>query len=199
MYTVSESSQILNIDDKDIGISEVKHAYRGLIKKWHPDRFQLPEDILKANKRSQEINEAYEILTENIEKYGPVQISARQTRYTSPERTASPSHSYANRTFTLGFPDETVFEVFVKSSNIVSAGYNPHNRKMFIKFHHGGVYEYSEVPEHVWDGFMMAESHGKYAHRFIYRIFSYRRCTEPNKPYNPNATIVRNSKTRHLT
>ena len=190
MSTICESLQILTIGDKNIGIAEVKHAYRRLMRKWHPDRFQLPEDIFNATKRSQEINNAYEILTEHIGIYGSVQISAAQARRTSPARTASPCHRYANRTFTPGLPDEIVFEVFVKSSHIVSAGYNPHSRKMYIKFDRGEVYEYSEVPRHVWDEFMMAESHGKYAHRFIYRTFSYRRCTEPNKPYNPNATIV---------
>ena len=192
MSTISESLKILGIDNGKIGIAEVKYAYRGLIRKWHPDRFQLPKDILNATRRSQEINNAYEILTEYIEINGS--ISAVQIKHTSLARTTSPSHRYANRTFTPGFPDETVFEVFVKSSHIVSAGYNPHSRKMYIKFDRGEVYEYFEVPEHIWDKFMMAESHGKYAHKYIYWNFSYRRCTESNKPYNPNFTIVRNSK-----
>ena len=194
MSTISESLQILNIDGKNIGTVEVKYAYRRLMRKWHPDRFQLPKDILNATRRSQEINNAYEILTEYIEINGPIQISASQIKHTSLARTASPNHIYANRTFTPGFPDEAVFEVFVKSSHIVSAGYNPHSRKMYIKFDRGEVYEYSKVPGHVWDEFMMAESHGKYAHKYIYWNFSYQRCTESNKPYNPNFAIVRNSK-----
>ena len=175
--TISKSLQILNINDKNIGIAEVKQAYRGLIRKWHPDRFQLSEDILNATKRSQEVNNAYEILTEHIKINGPVQISEAQIQNTSSARTASPSHKYANHTSTSGFPDATVFEVFLKSSNIVSAGYNSHTRKMYIKFHNGGVYEYSEVPEHVWDEFMKEESHGKYARQYICWTFSYRRCT----------------------
>ena len=156
MSTISESLKIINIDNENIGTAEVKYAYRRLMRKWHPDRFQLPKDILNATRRSQEINNAYEILTEYIEINGPIQISASQIKHTSLARTASPNHRYANRTFTPGFPDEAVFEVFVKSSHIVSAGYNPHSRKMYIKFDRGEVYEYSEVPEHVWDEFMMA-------------------------------------------
>ena len=175
--TISKSLQILNINDKNIGIAEVRQAYRGLIRKWHPDRFQLSEDILNATKISQEVNNAYEILTEHIKINGPVQISEAQIQNTSSARTASPSHKYANHTSTSGFPDAAVFEVFVKSSNIVSAGYNSHTRKMYIKFHRGGVYEYSEVPEHVWDEFMKAESHGKYAYQYICWTYSYRRCT----------------------
>ena len=76
MSTISESLQILNIDGKNIGTAEVKYAYRELMRKWHPDRFQLPKDILNATRRSQEINNAYEILTEYIEINGPIQISA---------------------------------------------------------------------------------------------------------------------------
>lgn len=175
--TICESLQVLNIKDKNIGIAEVKQAYRRLMRMWHPDRFQLSEDILNATKRSQKINNAYEILTEHIKINGSVHNSEAHIPNTSSVRTASPDHRYTNFTSTSGFPDATVLEVFVKSSNIASAGYNPYTRKMYIKFHRGGVYEYSEVPEQVWDEFMKAESHGQYAHRHIYWTFPYRRCT----------------------
>ena len=131
--TICESLQVLNIKDKNIGIAEVKQAYRRLMRMWHPDRFQLSEDILNATKRSQKINNAYEILTEHIKINGAVHGSEAHIQNTSSARTASASHKYANHTSTSGFPDATVFEVFVESSNIVSAGYNPHTRKMYIK------------------------------------------------------------------
>ncbi|RXW23273.1 hypothetical protein EST38_g2575 [Candolleomyces aberdarensis] len=44
---------------------EIKHAYRALILKWHPDRYE--RDKAMATKRFIEINEAYKQLTEALE------------------------------------------------------------------------------------------------------------------------------------
>ena len=45
---------------KTATLSEIKNAYRKLVKKWHPDKC---EDK-KANEKITQINEAYEILKE---------------------------------------------------------------------------------------------------------------------------------------
>ncbi|KAJ2924491.1 hypothetical protein H1R20_g12602, partial [Candolleomyces eurysporus] len=44
---------------------EIKHAYRALVLKWHPDRYE--KDKAMATKRFIEINEAYKQLTEALE------------------------------------------------------------------------------------------------------------------------------------
>ncbi|WP_343565235.1 KTSC domain-containing protein [Kiloniella sp. b19] len=53
----------------------------------------------------------------------------------------------------------------VRSSNIASAGYE--NGTLEIAFVDGGVYQYFNVPEYVYQGLMSAASKGRYFHDHI--------------------------------
>lgn len=50
----------------------------------------------------------------------------------------------------------------VRSSNIASVGYE--NGTLEIAFVDSGVYQYFNVPEHVYQGLMSAASKGRYFH-----------------------------------
>jgi hypothetical protein len=64
----------------------------------------------------------------------------------------------------------------VTSSNLRSVGYDPSTRTLEIEFHKTGVYEYSGVPQFVYDGLMSAGSHGTYFDRHIKKGgYPYRR------------------------
>lgn len=67
-----------------------------------------------------------------------------------------------------GFPDPTVYEVFLKFTHMVSTGYNRTNEFLFIKFKGGVIYSYLHVPESVFLEFLAAESHGAFAQQQIY-------------------------------
>lgn len=51
---------------------------------------------------------------------------------------------------------------FVKSSNISSIGYDDKNHILEIEFNHGGIYQYFDVPEYIYDQLMSANSKGSY-------------------------------------
>lgn len=55
----------------------------------------------------------------------------------------------------------------VKSSNLKSVGYDRFTQTLEIAFNRGGVYQYSQVPENVYDGLMNAPSYGGYFNRHI--------------------------------
>ncbi|MFD2033822.1 KTSC domain-containing protein [Belliella marina] len=55
----------------------------------------------------------------------------------------------------------------VESSNLASVGYNVENEILEIEFNHGGVYQYFDVPENVYEELMSASSHGQYFDRNI--------------------------------
>ena len=55
----------------------------------------------------------------------------------------------------------------VESSNLASVGYDPESAVLEIEFKSGGIYEYSGVPQSVYDDLMNAASKGKYFHRYI--------------------------------
>ncbi len=75
------------------------------------------------------------------------------------------------RSSTTGLPDPSVHEVFVRSSHIVSTGYNQTNETLYIKFKGERVYSYLSVPEVTFLEFLAARSKGTYANRNIYRSF----------------------------
>ncbi len=55
----------------------------------------------------------------------------------------------------------------VESSNLASVGYDAKGQILEIEFNHGGVYQYFDVPQEVYDELMDAGSHGKY---FVHNI-----------------------------
>jgi len=63
----------------------------------------------------------------------------------------------------------------VKSSNLRSIGYDMSTQTLEIEFNSGGIYQYSQVPENIYDGLMNAPSHGRYFHHFIRDKYPTRR------------------------
>ena len=50
----------------------------------------------------------------------------------------------------------------VESSNLASIGYDPINQILEVEFKKGGIYQYFEVQESVFEELMNADSHGVY-------------------------------------
>lgn len=61
----------------------------------------------------------------------------------------------------------------VQSSDLARVGYE--SGTLCIQFNSGGIYEYYNVPESVYNGLMSASSHGKYFHQFIKSNYRYQR------------------------
>lgn len=61
----------------------------------------------------------------------------------------------------------------VRSSNIRSIGYDQEKLILEIEFHSGGIYQYFEVPETIFNELMRAASHGSYFHRYIKNRYRY--------------------------
>ncbi len=61
----------------------------------------------------------------------------------------------------------------VSSSNIASIGYDSESETLEIEFLNGSVYQYFDVPEHVYEGIMSADSHGKYLNANIKGNYRY--------------------------
>ena len=64
----------------------------------------------------------------------------------------------------------------VQSSNVASVGYDSADQVLEIEFHHGGTYQYFNVPEHIYQGLMGASSHGTYFDRNVKKAgYSYKK------------------------
>ncbi len=62
----------------------------------------------------------------------------------------------------------------VSSSNLASIGYDANCAVLEVEFNHGGIYQYSGVPEEIYQGLMNAGSHGTYFDQFVKKAgYSY--------------------------
>jgi len=61
----------------------------------------------------------------------------------------------------------------VSSSNISAIGYDADNQTLEVEFTNGAVYSYSSVPSGEYEGFMNADSKGKYLHVNIKNRYSF--------------------------
>lgn len=53
----------------------------------------------------------------------------------------------------------------VISSNVKSIGFE--DGVLEVEFHHGNVYQYMGVPEHVYNDFMNSDSKGRFVHKHL--------------------------------
>jgi hypothetical protein len=65
--------------------------------------------------------------------------------------------------------------VFLRSSNVNSASYDPATSTLTIEFNSARVYAYSAVPQTIYAGLMRAASAGRYHHQWIKDRFVFRR------------------------
>ncbi len=61
----------------------------------------------------------------------------------------------------------------VSSSNLRSIGYDPITYTLEIEFHSGGIYQYTNVPQTIYQQLMAAPSLGKYFHANIRNMYPY--------------------------
>lgn len=64
---------------------------------------------------------------------------------------------------------------YVRSSNLRSVGYDADSMTLEIEFHSGGIYQYFNVPSHIYEGLMRAGSHGTYFANYIKERYRFRR------------------------
>ena len=76
-------------------------------------------------------------------------------------------------------------EVFVQaemqpvgSSLIKEVGYDEAGEKLWVRFHEGGLYVYSEGPKEVYEEMLSCRSVGRYFHQNVRLQFSCRRADE---------------------
>lgn len=64
-------------------------------------------------------------------------------------------------------------KILVKSSNVLSVGYDAITRTLEIEFKAGSTYQYMDVPQHIYQGLMTASSKGQYLHDTILNKFDF--------------------------
>ncbi len=118
MKRVNEYKKMFNVDGA-IDLKELKTTYRGLVKTWHPDKFQDLEKKEEAEIKSQVIIDGYHFLVSiapqtkesNLEEYNSVTIQSQVVDY-----------HHKSMLLEVTFADGNTYEYFGV------------NRKLFLKF-----------------------------------------------------------------
>ncbi len=63
----------------------------------------------------------------------------------------------------------------VESSDLHSVGYDEDTQTLEIEFNSGGIYEYYNVPQNIYEGLINAPSYGKFFHRYIKGNYNFRK------------------------
>ena len=61
----------------------------------------------------------------------------------------------------------------VQSSNIASIGYDVYSSTLEIEFNNNSIYQYFDVPQHIYHELMNADSHGQYLAQNIKGVYRY--------------------------
>ena len=92
---------------KDAELQELKTVYRGMMKTWHPDKFQEnPEEKLEAEEKSKTIIEAYHFLVS----IAPETVESSSEEYNTTTATAGiVDFEYKSQVLKIYFSDENVY------------------------------------------------------------------------------------------
>jgi hypothetical protein len=63
----------------------------------------------------------------------------------------------------------------VSSSNLAFVKYYPEAQTLEVQFHNGGIYQYFDVPEHVYDALLTAASKGQFLSQQVKGVYRYAR------------------------
>lgn len=117
--------------ESDIDLKELKTTYRGLVKKWHPDKFQ-DDDVQKteAEVKSQEIIDGYHFLVSISDETKQADAEQYKTRTTV---TGISDFQYEKKILTITFMDGAEYEYFGVSPNLFQKMVNTDKLMRFSK------------------------------------------------------------------
>jgi DnaJ-class molecular chaperone len=130
MKKVADYRKLLGVD-KAVELKELKSIYRGLMKEWHPDKFQGNETAkLEAEEKSKDFIEAYNFLVS----INPETLELNREEYI---RTTSEAnvldYQYKSRILQVNFSDGSVYEYFEVPSNVYNKLLNSSTPARFIR------------------------------------------------------------------
>jgi len=65
--------------------------------------------------------------------------------------------------------------IFVQSTNVTAIGYDEPSQTLEVEFNTGSIYQYYNVPQHLYDALMQASSKGQFINAYIKNAHSFSR------------------------
>ncbi len=129
MKRINEYKKLFNIEGA-IDLKELKSTYRGLVKEWHPDKFQDEEKKEEAGIKSQKIIDGYHFLVSiapetkeaNLEEYAILTSKSRITDF-----------HHKSLLLEISFADGTTYEYFGVDKKLFTKFVNSDTQYRFAK------------------------------------------------------------------
>ncbi|PKH49263.1 molecular chaperone DnaJ [Tenacibaculum sp. Bg11-29] len=118
MKRIKEYKKLFNVEGA-IDLKVLKTTYRGLVKEWHPDKFQDEEKKLEAEEVSTKIIDGYHFLVSIAPKTKEANLEAYNTTITE---FRVDDYQHKSMLLEVTFTDGNTYEYFGV------------NKKLFIKF-----------------------------------------------------------------
>jgi DnaJ-class molecular chaperone len=130
MRRINAYKKIFSIEGS-IELKELKTTYRGLVKQWHPDKFQ-DNDAQKAEAeiKSKEIIDAYHFLVSISEEKKLADLEGYRKRTTV---TGIADFQFEKQVLTITFNDGAVYEYFGVTPNVFHKMVNTDKLMRFAK------------------------------------------------------------------
>ncbi|MGY5352636.1 KTSC domain-containing protein [Wenyingzhuangia sp. IMCC45533] len=118
MKRINEYKKLFNVEGA-ISLKELKTTYRGLVKQWHPDKFQEEDQKVEAEKQSLKIIDGYHFLVS----IAPETKEANLEAYTKTIKESQVAdYHHKSMLLEVTFTDGNTYEYFGV------------NHKLFLKF-----------------------------------------------------------------
>ena len=144
---------------------EIKKAYLEQVKIWHPDVNSANVD--NATDKMKIINEAYELLKDYDGLLGDSKKIPNR-----PNNSESRKSNQGKSTNPKGVKLDIARKP-VKSSNVVSIGYDDSSKVLQVEFYGRSIYQYYNVPAFIYFELMQSISKGKYLNQKVFGFFRY--------------------------
>lgn len=116
--------------EADVELKELKTIYRGLVKKWHPDKFQEETEKEEAGIKSQEIIDAYHFLVS----IAPETVEANKEEYNQLiENEGIQDFKHKGLLLEITFTNGAIYEYFGVNAKLFMKLVNSDKPKRFAK------------------------------------------------------------------
>lgn len=129
MKRINEYKRLFKVENS-IDLKDLKKSYRGLVKEWHPDKFQDESKKEEANKKSLKIIDGYHFLVSIAPETRAANL-AEYTKTTANSKIVDFDHKKS--VLEVSFEDGTTYEYFGVSEKVFSNFVNSDKRQRFAK------------------------------------------------------------------
>ena len=141
MRRINAYKKLFNVEG-GIDLKELKTTYRGLVKQWHPDKFQDSDDKkAEAEIKSQEIIDGYHFLVSISEESRIADLEAYTTRTTV---TGIADFQFEKQILEITFMDGAVYQYFGVSPKVFQKMVNTDKLMRFAKRNIFNAYLYRQ-------------------------------------------------------